>query len=527
MDLTESSVGDPSTGRLSRLLDRPLPARQCVLGWVVATIVFFGIVALLGGPTVNDAQESMYSTWAVQHGDFACAYPPAPSGHLKIYPNYAPGPYSPPLWPLISGGLAEVTGLGKALPFPSQAQLGAGCSHAFAAIYHWARPTRVLYSTIGFGYLTWFAVLAGAVAVLRAAGRGRTGWEVAGVVLIALLPSGWDALMNEYHPQDLLALGLLLGALACGLRRSWLWAGILIGLAVSSQQFALLALAPLFVVAPGRARWRLAVGAVAAWLVVAVPFITQSRRAFNAVTIGTGNSPSYGGTWVRFLHLSGAPLVLVSRVLPIVAAIALAWWLLAKLDEKVLDPVPLLSLITVCLSLRLVFEQNMFGYYFMAMAVLLVLLEVVDGRLRGELLAWVAMILLLYDAIPFGLAYNAVSWGERVSILLPEVAMAIVLALIIWDAVHRRIRLYLVAWLVVAVSAFGRWPPWIQTWPGWNNAFRPPFHHWTWQIILLPTGIALAVWPLLPYIRGIRGHGDDDVGVPKESSRTEAAPAGI
>ena len=501
MDLTDPAVAAPRAQRISRLLDRPLPARQCVLAWVVATIVFIGMVVLLGGPTTNDAQESIYSTWAVQHGDFSCAYPPALSQHVKIYPNYVPGPYTPPLWPLISGGLAAATGMGKALPFPTQSELGPGCSHAYAAMYHWAHPTRVLFSTIGFGYLGWFALLAGAVALLRAAGRGRSGWEAAGVVLIAFLPPGWDALMNEYHPQDLLALGLVLGALACALRRSWLWSGILLGLAVASQQFALLALAPLLIVAPGRARWRVAAGALGAWIVVALPFLTASRRAFNAVTIGTGNFPSYGGTWVRFFHLNGAPLVLVSRILPIVVAMGLAWWLLRRMGSRVLEPVPLMSLMTVSLSLRLVFEQNMFGYYFIAMAVLLVLLEVIDGRLRGELLAWVAMILLAYNAIPFGLSYNAVSWGERAWIVLPEIAMAIVLALIIWDAMRRRCRWYLVAWLVVAVCAFGRWPPWTQTWPGWSNAFRPLFHHWTWQLILLPTGIALAVWPLVSYIR--------------------------
>jgi hypothetical protein len=328
--------------------------------------------------------------------------------------------------------------------------------------------------------------------------------------------------MNEYHPQDLLALGLLLGAIACALRRSWLWSGILLGLAVSSQQFALLALAPLLIVAPGRARWRVAVGAAAAWIVVALPFLTASRRAFNAVTIGTGNFPSYGGTWVRFFHLKGAPLILVSRILPIAVTIGLAWWLLRRIGSRVLEPVPLMSLMTVSLSMRLVFEQNMFGYYFIAMAVLLVLLEVIDGRLRGELLAWIAMILLAYNAIPFGLSYNAVSWGQRAWILLPEIAMAIVLALIIGDAVRRKVRWYLVAWLVVALLAFARWPPWTQTWPGWSNAFGPLFHHWTWQLILLPTGIALAVWPLVSYLRRPTGDITDVNATSVHESRTES-----
>jgi hypothetical protein len=221
------------------------------LGWVVATIVFFGMVVLQGGPTTNDSQESIYSTWAIQHGDFSCAYPPSLPPHVKIFPNYNPGPYTPPLWPLIAGGLAAVVGMGKSYPFPTLSEFGPGCSHAYVAMYHWAHPARVLFSTIGFGYITWFALLAGAVALLRAAGRGRTGWEVAGVVLIALLPPGWYAFTNEYHPQDVLALGLVLGGMACALRRSWLWSGILLGLAVASQQYALLALAPALIVVPG------------------------------------------------------------------------------------------------------------------------------------------------------------------------------------------------------------------------------------------------------------------------------------
>ena len=98
--------------------------------------------------------------------------------------------------------------------------------------------------------------------------------------------------------------------------------------------------------------------------------------------------------------------------------------------------------------------------------------NVIDGRLRGELLAWLAMILLAYQAFPFGLAYNALSWGERAAILLPEVVTALVLALVVWDAFQRRVRWYLVVWLIIAISAFGRWPPWTQTWNGWANPFR-------------------------------------------------------
>ena len=131
-------------------------------------------------------------------------------------------------------------------------------------MYQWARDSYALFATLGLGYAGWFVLLAGVIAVIRASGRGRTGWEALGVLLVALVPAGWATLLNYYHPQDLVAMGLLLAAVACVERRHWVWAGVLLGLAVTSQQFVLLVLAPLVVVAPGRDRWRLLISSGAA-----------------------------------------------------------------------------------------------------------------------------------------------------------------------------------------------------------------------------------------------------------------------
>ena len=65
-----------------------------------------------------------------------------------------------------------------------------------------------------------------------------------------------------------------------------------------------------------------------------------------------------------------------------------------------MDPVPLLALMALSLSLRLVFEQNLYGYYFMAFAVSLVLLDVVGGRIRGQLVAWLGLLTLAYNPFP-------------------------------------------------------------------------------------------------------------------------------
>ena len=65
-------------------LDRPLSAQGCFIGWVCAFVVFIGITSLLGGPTEFDAALSVYSTWAIANGHFACSY--VSVSHLHVPP---------------------------------------------------------------------------------------------------------------------------------------------------------------------------------------------------------------------------------------------------------------------------------------------------------------------------------------------------------------------------------------------------------------------------------------------------------
>jgi hypothetical protein len=198
-------------------------------------------------------------------------------------------------------------------------------------------------------------------------------------------------------------MGLVLGGVACVRRGSWIWAGALLGLAVTSQQFALLVLAPLLVVAPANRRVRFASAAISAAAVIVLPMVAvSSGRALSAVLIGSGNDPSEGGTVLWELHLHGALLVGISRVLPIVLSMVLAAWALRRLGPAVRKPVPLMALLATSLSFRLVFEQNLFGYYFMALAVSLVLLDAVRGQIRGQLVAWIALLILAFDPVPWG-----------------------------------------------------------------------------------------------------------------------------
>ena len=501
-----------------RRLDGPQSGLVCVAGWLLATAIFCGMVALLGGPTQSDSSESLYATWSIAHGHLACAYPPASSVTSSFYLFYQPIPPVPPLWPLLSGGLAWLTRIGHTVPFPSQHALGVNCAHAYGQVYLWARHSYALFATLGLGYAAWFVLLAGLIAVLRASGRGRSGWEPFAVVLVALVPITWTPLLNYYHPQDLVAVGLALASIACVERRQWVWAGVFVGLAVTSQQFALLVLAPLFVVAPGRERWRLLVASAGVAAVVSLPVIVAtSGRAIHAVVFGTGDSGTLGGTLVWELGLHGPALVFVSRILPILVAAALAWWALRRLGSRVLEPIPLISLVATALSMRLVFEQGLFGYKFMALAVMLIVLAVVRGRVRGRLIAWLALATLAFNPIPVGYEINARPWGHHVAFALPMICLAVVLVLIVSDAVHRRIRWYLVAWFAIAAWAFLQWPLWSP------DSLRAPFPKWFWQLVLLSTGVVMAVGPLVREMRKGTGTRTPDHA---EDGAPGAAPPG-
>jgi hypothetical protein len=135
---------------------------------------------------------------------------------------------------------------------------------------------------------------------------------------------------------------------------------------------------------------------------VFVPLIAvTSGRAMKAIT-GPGYPSVSGKSVLSAAHLQGPILFGLSRALPVFLAVTLAWWAQRRLGEAILAPLPLTSLIATCLTLRLVFEVNLFGYYFMAIASLLVVLDVIRGRFRMETVGWIALVTLAFDPLRWG-----------------------------------------------------------------------------------------------------------------------------
>jgi hypothetical protein len=383
----ESTTNDASDQNVcrKRWVDRALSNWWCGLGWVIATTVLLCVTRLLGGPASADSGQSSFSVWAFAHGVPSCAYPPSDLSGVA------------PLYPIVSGGVAAVARIGHGVAFPTSSSVGPNCSTAIKAMAHWSNQAGAVGPTIRIGYLGWLVLMAGVVAFLRTTNRGKCGWEPLTLVLMACAPLIFLPIQEFFHPEDLVAMGLGLGGLACARRGWWVGAGLLLGLAVMSQQFALLIAGPLFVIAPTGRRLRYSASAIGAASMIIVPlmFIT-SGRVIKAIA-GAAATPPAGSSIVAGMHLHGPVVFTVSRLAPIALAMALAYWAGRRLGDSMLEPTALASLVATSLALRLVFEISLYGYYFMALTVMLILLDILRGRIRLSLVAWIGLGTLAFD----------------------------------------------------------------------------------------------------------------------------------
>ena len=279
--------------------------------------------------------------------------------------------------------------------------------------------------------------------------------------------------------------------MACALRSQWVTAGILVALAVLTQQFALLVALPLLIVAPTGAKVRFVGAATITGLLVVGPILAlTSGSAARFIFLGSGDAVGRGGTLLWELQLNGAPLVVFSRIAPLALSLLVAWFVAKRLGPMTLQPAALIALVAVSLSLRLVFEENMFGYYYMALAVCLVLLDVLQGRIRASLVAWLAMVTVAYSEGGLGfIMWWRQWWGVDASHWFPAVVMMVALLFVVRRVVQHQIGWDLLMWAALVIGA-------LVLWPVTSNPLRHQPVTWLWQAILVAVGIVLAGGPL-------------------------------
>jgi hypothetical protein len=99
---------------------------------------------------------------------------------------------------------------------------------------------------------------------------------------------------------------------------------------------------------------------------------------------------------VRRYALYGIPVngsfgVALLRLIPIVLSAFVAWWALRRRNVTSLEPVAMLSLLSLSIVLRLAFEVSLFGYYLTSVSVLLLLVQITVGRIMVAYIASIAV----------------------------------------------------------------------------------------------------------------------------------------
>jgi hypothetical protein len=416
---------DRVVGRVGVALSRTITTRTAVASWLVGAGLLIGLVEALHGPTDGDAFTSVYSAWSLAHGNLVCAYPA--TGQVW-YPVHAP-----PIYVLFSSGVVGLFHIGGSVRFPSPAALGVRCRNGDWLISQWELHARALSPTLKIGFVAVPLLIAGAVALVRACGRGKTRWEPVVVISVACLPPVVACLAQYFHPQDLIAIAACLGAAAAARTGRPLLAGVLLGLGFESQQLALLALVPIVVLLPVRPRLRLLVGAAGAAAIVALP-LAVATHGHSLVSSVLGSADGTAGTWLVRTGLTGSGLTFISRFAPLACVAILAGVTVQRMRTCALDALPLTALLAAAFALRLLFEIYAWGYYFAAAATCLVILEAVRGCIRIIFIAWIALLVVAWQL--GGFADGGGVWTWQLALVTPALWLSIRALVEAWGSAH-------------------------------------------------------------------------------------------
>ncbi len=486
-----SKGGTRLSNPLRTWLEAPRSSAWSVAAWAIATLLFVSLTLLLGGPSQADSGQSIYTAVLMAHGDWSCAYPPLASSHL----NGTTLTFLSPMYTLLSAVAARLLDLGAGTPFPSVAHLGVHCSNAMGQVAAWVEATNTLRPLILLGLISWIVLAGGLVATMRVSRQRRDGWEALLLVVVACSPPVLSCLEWSFHPEDIMAMGLILFAMTSLMQERWWLVGVLMGVALLTQLFALLALIPLAMVTPRRQRFAVASGIAGLMVLVVTPLELATSGAvlhsifFGTSKVGGAHFGGAGGTVISSAGLHGVTLFLMSRIAPLLTAALVTFLVMKKWGDQVRRPVILASLIATCLTLRLAFEVNALGYYYMAATVSLLLIDALQGRFRGESFALIALIALAYSPVTQYFRWRGHFEGTVIREALPYLVSIPVVVMILAGLAYRRLKWHWVLWQVVVIVAFIRFP----IHPHGDTGALPS---WCWQLLLVSSLLLILSRPL-------------------------------
>lgn len=259
-----------------------------------------------------------------------------------------------------------------------------------------------------------------ALAVWLASRTRSRGTAVVVVALAVLGPMNWHALADG-HPEELLGAALCVASvLAAGSGRSPLAAGVLLGLALATKQWAILAAGPALLVAP-RGRAQLAATAIAvAGLLTLPPVLAGSHHVLSPATSAALSTAAVqpASIWWPFahsVHVAAPGWTVDHRVIPlwianlthpgiVIIGLLLPLAALRRTPARVATTETALALLALLFLLRGLLDPMNVGYYQVPLLVSLVALEALYRR-GVPLLSLVsnAVMWVLVARIPWGL----------------------------------------------------------------------------------------------------------------------------
>jgi hypothetical protein len=313
---------------------------------------------------------------------------------------------------------------------PAIAALVAGHVHAFFAVQPLMGSFSVLVRVpfalaaklAGGGHLAMYdagvvpcvlAACALAVGLILVRERRRDALLLIIPLLAVISPASRDAVRSG-HPEEILGGALCVAAVLLASRRT-IWAGVALGLAVATKQWALVAVVPVILAAPRERRIALTVVAASVGAVLTVPLVAGDYSMFAHISRQAATSPTTTGRatiWFLaarpehiLLHLppgfpSGVtiyriPALIAQATHPLIIALALVLALLAWRRRG--DPLALLALV---LLLRCLLDPVDNEYYHAPFLLALLAYEAVArGRIPVVTVFSAAGLWLTFDVL--------------------------------------------------------------------------------------------------------------------------------
>jgi hypothetical protein len=275
--------------------------------------------------------------------------------------------------------------------WPAFARLLAGDLRGFLTLspigYAGSMLLRAPFGALGAGEVSVFrlgalpCLLALAALAVHLAGRASGRWRLLVLALAGASPLAWKAVWFG-HPEELLTTALAVGAVVAALGGRATTAGALLGLAVATKQWAIVAVLPALLAAPRHHVVRLLATAAAAGAALLAPVLLADPAAFAAAQQGVASSARWFAAHQLWWPLGGAdqtaPGWLATGAKPLIVALTVP--LAALFVRRRAPRTDALLLLALVLLARCALDPWNTIYYHLPFVVALLAWEVVDGR---------------------------------------------------------------------------------------------------------------------------------------------------